>query len=149
MIRTFIDYHIAITGRVWDSIDHISEAQFVSDDDYSRGSIQNLMVHLANTDLNWMTRLKKLPDARSQMKSYEEYPDRASARTYWDSVAGDVGDYVSQLTEQHLSAKPVDISGPRWEVLLHLVNHGTNHRSTVLQKLNELGAPAFDQDFIL
>jgi hypothetical protein len=31
----------------------------------------------------------------------------------------------------------------------HLVNHGTDHRSTVLQKLTEFGAPTFDQDFII
>lgn len=149
MIRTFIDYHIAIMGRLWDSIGHISEAQFVSDDAYSRGSIRNLMVHIANTDLNWMTGLKHLPDVRGQMKSYAEYPDRESARTYWEAVAGDLSAYVGELTEPELSTNPPDIPGERWEVLLHLVNHGTDHRSTVLQKLAELGAPTFDQDFII
>jgi uncharacterized damage-inducible protein DinB len=37
---------------------------------------------------------------------------------------------------------------PRWAILLHLVNHGTDHRATVLEKLTDLGAPTFDQDFI-
>jgi uncharacterized damage-inducible protein DinB len=48
-----------------------------------------------------------------------------------------------------LDQKPPEFTHPRWAVLLHLVNHGTDHRSTVLQKLTEFGAPTFDQDFII
>jgi uncharacterized damage-inducible protein DinB len=147
MVKTFIAYHQAITRRVWDSIDQITEEQFLSDDAYSRGSIRNLMVHLANTDRNWLTGLKNLPDVRAQMKEYQEYPDRASVRAYWESVAKDLAEYLETLTEAELNENPQDIPGQRWKVLLHLVNHGTDHRSTVLQRLHEIGAPTFDQDF--
>jgi len=149
MVRTFIDYHIDMTRRVWASIDRITEQQFVADDPYSRGSIRNLMVHLSHTDLRWLTGLKNLPDPGKTMQAYETYPDRASAHDYWESVAADLGEYVNGLDDAALGQNPKDIPGPRWEVLLHLVNHGTDHRSTVLQKLHELGAPTFDQDFIL
>ena len=148
MIRTFIEYDIAMTRRVWASIDQIDEQQFLADDAYSRGSIRNLMVHLTHTDLRWLTGLKNLPDLEN-MKKYEEYPDRASVREYWESVAAELSSYVSRLDEAQLSENPADIPGPRWEVLLHLVNHGTDHRSTVLQRLHELAAPTFDQDFIM
>jgi hypothetical protein len=30
-----------------------------------------------------------------------------------------------------------------------MINHGTDHRATVLQKLHDLGAPTFDQDLII
>jgi len=146
IIKTLIDYHIATTRRVWESIDKISDEQFLADDAYSRGSIRNLMVHLANTDRNWLDGLKNQPER--QFKKYEEYPDRASVRSYWDSVAKDVSDYVSNVSETELNQNPVDIPSPRWAVLLHLVNHGTDHRSTVLQKLTEYGAPTFDQDLV-
>ena len=86
-IRTFIEYHVAMTTRVWDSIDQITEQQFLTDDAYSRGSIRNLMVHLAHTDLRWLTGMKDLPDPEG-MKKYEEYPDRATVRKYWETVAG-------------------------------------------------------------
>jgi len=41
------------------------------------------------------------------------------------------------------------IPGPNWQALLHLANHGTDHRSTVLEHLHALGVPTFDQDLIL
>jgi uncharacterized damage-inducible protein DinB len=146
IIKTLIEYHTATTRRVWESIDQISDEQFLADDAYSRGSIRNLLVHLANTDRNWLDGLKNLPER--QFKKYEEYPDRASVHSYWDSVAIDVSDYVSNVSEIELNQNPVDIPSPRWAVLLHLVNHGTDHRSTVLQKLTEYGAPTFDQDLV-
>lgn len=34
-------------------------------------------------------------------------------------------------------------------VLPHMLNHGTDHRSKILRALKEVGAPPFDQDFIL
>jgi uncharacterized damage-inducible protein DinB len=41
---------LEITRRVWDTIREIADEQFLADDAYSRGSIRNLMVHLASTD---------------------------------------------------------------------------------------------------
>ena len=150
LIRTFTEYHIAMTRRVWDSIDQITEEQFISDDAYSRGSIRNLMVHLANTDSNWLAGLKNIPEEQdAPKKKYEDYQDRASVRAFWDATAKDLVDFAATLTEAELGEDPVDIQNPRWQVLLHIINHGTDHRSTVLQRLHEFGAPTFDQDFIM
>ena len=147
MVKVFIAYHHDITRRVWDSVDKITDQQFLADDAYSRGSIRNLMVHLANTDRNWLRGLKNLP--RSDFKGYDAYPDRLSVRTYWNAVAEELATYAGNLGEDELNQNPSEIPGPRWEILLHLVNHGTDHRSTILQKLHEYGAPTFDQDFII
>ena len=150
LFKTFIEYHIDMSRRVWDSIDQITEEQFLADDAYSRGSIRNLMVHLANTDSNWLAGLKNIPEEEDAPKrKYEDYPNRASVHAFSEGTAKDVADYVEALTEAELGENPMDISNPRWQVLLHMINHGTDHRSTILQKLHEFGAPTFDQDFIM
>lgn len=147
MIRTYLDYHLVMTRRVWDSIDRITDEQFLQDDAYSRGSIRNFMVHLASTDRRWLAGLKDQPDA-GHLK-FEDYSDRAGARVVFESVARDLADYAAVLSEAGLEGNPADIPNPRWQVLLHMVNHGTDHRATVLEKLQEFGAPTFAQDFIL
>jgi uncharacterized damage-inducible protein DinB len=146
MIKTMIEYHIATTRRVWESIDQLSDGQFLADDAYSRGSIRNLMVHLASTDRRWLTGLKNQADV-GHLK-FEDYPTRAPAREVFESVAKNLTEYVNNLSEEDLSLNAIGSPGPRWHILLHLVNHGTDHRSTVLQKLTELGAPTFDQDLV-
>lgn len=147
LIRTFIEYHLDMTCRVWDSIDQITDEQFLADDAYSRGSIRNLMVHLASTDRRWLAGLKNLEDV-GHLK-FEDYNSRAQAREVFEGVLKDLAEYTVTLTEADLDSPNDKIQEPRWQILLHLVNHGTDHRSTVLQRLHEFGAPTFDQDFIM
>ena len=149
LVQTFVKYHLDMTRRVWESIDHITEEQFLADDAYSRGSIRNLMVHLTSTDSNWLAGLKNIPESEDPpRKEYEDYPDRVSVRAFWETTAKDVAEFVETLTEASLKENPIDIPSSRWQVLLHMINHGTDHRSTVLQRLHEFGAPTFDQDLI-
>jgi uncharacterized damage-inducible protein DinB len=142
-----VEYHIAMTRRVWDSVDQLSERDFLAEDSYSRGSIRNLMVHLASVERRWLTGLKNLPDV-GHLK-FEDYPTKAAARTMFEQVSEDLGDYVRQLDEVQMNESAEGIPSPRWQILMHLVNHGTDHRATVLQRLQACGAPTFDQDLIL
>lgn len=147
LIKIFVAYHLAMTRRVWIAVEAITEEQFLADDVYSRGSIRNLLVHLTSTDRRWLAGLKDLPEVGHL--NFGDYPTRESARAIFEQVAADLDAYVNTLTETELNARSNGIPNPRWTVLLHLVNHGTDHRATVLQKLTELGVPTFDQDFIL
>ncbi len=36
-----------------------------------------------------------------------------------------------------------------WEILAHVVNHTTDHRAQMLRLLYDLGAPTFEQDFVI
>jgi uncharacterized damage-inducible protein DinB len=147
LIKTFIEYHLDMTRRVWDSIDQITDEQFLVDDAYSRGSIRNLMVHLASTDRRWLAGLKNLPDV-GHLK-FEDYSTRVDAQQVFEQVATDLNEYGKTLTAEELDQNPNDLPNPRWVVILHIINHGTDHRSTVLQRLHEFGVPTFDQDFIM
>lgn len=147
MIQLFIEYHIDMTRRVWDAIDEITDEQFLADDVYSRGSIRNLMVHLASTDRRWLAGLKNLEDVGHL--TLEDYSTRASARETFESTAKDLAEYSATLTEEALNNPTDKVEQPQWQILLHLVNHGTDHRATVLQQLNEFGVETFAQDFII
>ncbi len=147
LIQLYIEYHIEMTRRVWDLIDTITDEQFLSGDEYSQGSIRNLMVHLASVDRRWLAGLKNLEDV-GHLKQ-DDFLTCAAARGAFENVAKDLSVYVSTLTEDALN-KPTDkIDQPQWQILLHLVNHGTDHRATVLQQLNEFGVKTFPQDLVM
>ena len=147
LVKTFIDYHIDMTRRVWDSIQQLTDEQFLADDAYSRGSVRNLMVHLANTDRRWLAGLKNLPDV-GHLK-FEDYLTRGEAQQVFEQVANDLNEYANSLTAEELDQNPNDLPNPRWVVILHIINHGTDHRATVLQRLNELGVKTFPQDLVM
>ncbi len=56
-------------------------------------------------------------------------------------------DYVHALTEAELAAVPDGLLETRWEALVHIFTHGTDHRAQILSMLHGLGAPTFNQDF--
>jgi len=147
LIQLYVEYHIEMTRRVWDLIDTITDEQFLAEDGYSQGSLRNLMVHLASVDRRWLAGLKNLDDV-GHLKQ-EDFLTRAAAREAFENVAKDLAEYISTLTEDVLN-KPTDkVDRSQWQILLHLVNHGTDHRATVLQRLNELGVKTFPQDLVI
>jgi uncharacterized damage-inducible protein DinB len=147
LFRTLISYHVDMTRHVLNSINHLSEEQFLADDSYSRGSIRNLMVHLASTDRRWLAGLNNLPDV-GHLK-FEDFQTKKGTQEAFEQILKDLAEYSNALSNDELMQSANNIPNPRWAVLLHLINHGTDHRATVLQKLTEYGAPTFDQDFIL
>ena len=81
--------------------------------------------------------------------NFDDFQTKVAARETFEKIAKDLAEYASTLTEADLNSSNDKINEPRWQILLHIINHGTDHRSTVLQRLHEFGAPTFDQDFIM
>jgi len=142
--RTLIDYNYALCDRT-----QLSDEQFVQEIDYSHGSIRNQMVHVAVVDARWVRGLQGDPDARTYTVDPADYPTRAAVRELWDASVHEVKAYVATLDDDALSRTPPGMGGPVWQVLVHLANHGTDHRAQILRALHDFGAPTFDQDLIL
>jgi uncharacterized damage-inducible protein DinB len=81
-----------------------------------------------------------------------ELIDRQITREYWDRTEQDMHDYLGALTEEMLSQKPISEGEDRdlllWQILLHVVNHGTDHRAQILRILHDLGVSTTAQDYI-
>ena len=149
ILRTLVAYNYALYYRVWDSIMTLSDEQFVADIEYSHGSIRNQIVHVATVDSRWLQGLKEQPGARAFNLEPADYPSRNSARELWDTTSKQVTDYVASLDEASLAQISQGMGGPVWHVVVHLVNHGTDHRAQILRALYDFGAPTFDQDLVL
>jgi uncharacterized damage-inducible protein DinB len=148
IVRTMTDYNYTWQRKVWDSIMTLSDEQFLADIPYSHGSLRNHMVHLANTDSGWLRGLKGEPDARARRYNPEDYVVRESVRAICEQAAGEVTAYITALTEADLDHQPDGMPMTVGQTLLHLVNHGTDHRAQVLRALHDFGAPTFDQDLV-
>jgi len=146
IVRAMIDYHYARQYRLWDSIMTLTDEQFTTEIPYSHGSIRNHMVHLPAVDTRWLKGLREEADARTFNYEPPDYPTRDSARMLTEKVADEVKQYIATLDEEALAYMPQGMPLARWQVILHVVNHGTDHRAQVLRILHDFGAPTFEQD---
>ena len=81
------------------------------------------------------------------------FDDREYIRTKWDRIEQSMRDHLAQLQDDMLFDKPIkepeeDKDLIVWQVLLHVVNHGTDHRAQLLRLIHDLGVKTTSQDFI-
>jgi uncharacterized damage-inducible protein DinB len=86
----------------------------------------------------------------------EEFPTFESLRARWADEASPLMDFVANVTEERLYSKITYIStegNPHerilWECMLHLVNHGTQHKTEAAAILTNLGYSPGDIDLIV
>jgi uncharacterized damage-inducible protein DinB len=149
--RHFYEYHFAENRKIWDSyITSLSDEQFTQNVDYAHGSVRNQIVHLMSVDDAWFSDLRGVENPESLDPANSD--DRKIIRAYGDKVEQNMRDYLATLRDDMLFEKPFAEGEDKdlilWQVLLHVVNHGTDHRAQLLRLLNDLGVKTAPQDYI-
>jgi uncharacterized damage-inducible protein DinB len=144
IIHTMVEYHVASNRRLWHHLmEHVTDEQFTQALGYSHGSIRHQIVHLAQTDRYWLHDIQaKLVTGLTPA----DYPTRQSFTTIWEGIEQALLAYVQSLTAADLEEVPAGLVETRWQALVHVVNHGTDHRAQILSMLHSLGAPTYGQD---
>ena len=148
--RQFYDYHFAENRKMWDYVTALSYQQFTQNVGYSTGSVRNQIIHLMSVDEVWFSGLRGVePPERFNSADFD---DREIIRAHWDAVEQAMRAYLAKLQDDMLFEKPFAEGEDKdlilWQVLLHVVNHGTDHRAQLLRLLNDLGVKTGPQDYI-
>ncbi len=155
-IARLFDYNYWAFERVWGCIEQITDEQFIQPLGYSRGPIRDQVVHLMSATWRWVERLQ-LVEASPRLV-YEDFTSKAATKTMWDQMRGDVMRYIRSLDQAQLdevirweiSSLALTSHSPRWELLLHVANHGTDHRAQILAMLHEhFRVGTVEQDMLL
>lgn len=149
--RHFYDYHFAENHKIWDYVMELTPEQITQPVSYSRGSVRDQVLHLIDCDDSWFSELQGV--APSEPVPSTDMDDRQVIRVRWDSIEQSMRDYLAGLQDDTLFEKPIkepeeDQGLTVWQVLLHVANHGTDHRAQILRLLNDLGLKTESQDYI-
>jgi uncharacterized damage-inducible protein DinB len=153
-IKRLYDYTYWAHHRVWQhAILPLSDEQYHRPLAYSIGSIHQQVVHTMSAEWMWFSRMRgETPRA---MLDPADFPDRPAVRARWDEVEAMVRAYLEALSEADLDRRfeyrttgGTPDSQPLGEVLLHVVNHGTDHRAQMLAQIHAMGGPTIEQDLI-
>lgn len=159
-IHRLFDYNYWMHRALWDKcILPLTDEQFTFYNDYSKGSVQRQLVHTMSVEQLWLSRIQGVnPNA---LPKPDEYPTRESIRARWDEIEADWRTYLTALTEADLERtveykyiiKSGEITETRrmrlWEILVQVVNHGTDHRAQILAAIHHAGRATMEQDYTL
>ncbi|MEP7292066.1 MAG: DinB family protein [Chloroflexota bacterium] len=146
-VRHLYEYHFRANRKLWDEcVMLLTQEQFLQPSDYSMGSVRNQLVHLLNIDERWFSGMRG--DALPDFLDPQPFENRDEIRAMWDAVEAKMREYLAALTDEMLG-KPLTEGDPfpLAQVLLHVANHGTDHRAQVLALLHQLGVKTFPQDY--
>lgn len=150
--RQFFDYHFSENRNIWDScITSLSFEQFIQRAAYSHGSVRDQIVHLMSVDDVWFSELQGIQPSEPLPTS--NFDDREIIRMRWDDIEQNMQNFLGELIDNRLFDKPIqepdeDKNLIVWQVLLHVANHGTDHRAQLLRLLNDMGVKTLSQDYI-
>ena len=150
-VRLLYAYNSWANHRVVDACAPVDTAKSTQNLHSSFSSIRDTLRHVMFAEWLWLERWL----GRSPGFPAEEFPDLASLRSRWQKIEADLNAFVGKLSVADLervveykNTKGHAFANPMWQMLQHVVNHGTYHRGQVTTMLRQLAGTPIATDLI-
>lgn len=157
-VKRLYEYHAEVTERVLQAVENLTAEQFTGVVVLGQPSLRDTLVHLCDaqrTHLSWWDGSLSGEEAFSREFPPDDYPDIQAVRQMWEDLRRDTRKFIDTLTvdadlERVYSRRSGDGVRERrlWEMMLHVLNHGTQHRSEAALMLTALGHSPGDLDYL-
>ena len=138
LIRGIWGYHWWGNGKLFDEAAALGEETAGKEvgRQFSFPTLKGMLAHIYGADRIWLARWK----GESPVKLYgdADFASLAVLRTSWDALEAEQRAFVTSLgtadLERTLDYKATDgkpFAQPLWQMLQHVVNHATHHRSEI------------------
>lgn len=153
-LRTLVEYHYWARDRMLEAVEGLDGGDLTRDLGNSFSSVRDTLVHLFGAERIWCARWQGEPP--QGMPDPAQFPDLAAIRRAWSeqetrlrAVVDGFGESgVERVIEYRMMNGQLQ-SQPFWQMLQHLVNHGSYHRGQVTTMLRQLKhAPPRSTDLI-
>ncbi|HEU4760286.1 MAG TPA: DinB family protein [Dehalococcoidia bacterium] len=154
MVRTLYGYNEWANGRILAALAGLSDEELLRPRGVSHNSLGMDLLHLVGGQVGWLSNWQ-------EGAPWVPLPAAASGR-FDDNLADwfrrsqeAIREFIGSLTGEELGEKRTDqMPGGRsrqmllWDMMLHVVNHGTQHRSEAAMALTAMGRSPGDLDFL-
>ena len=153
-IHSLFDYNYWVNERILETAAGLSNGQFTAPGPVSHGSLRDTLVHTLSAE--WVWRLRCQGTSPGRMLSQGDFPDLESLKRRWDDDEEAMRAYLSGLTDEDLTSiigysrtEGIQVETPLWQILLHVINHGTQSRSEAAVILTQFGHSPGDLDYMI
>lgn len=158
-IKRLYAYDAEATGRILDTAAKLSAEQFVARVVEGQRSVRDTLVHMIDTQLvhfSWIDGSMTREESFARQFPPEDYPDIAAVRRFRRLASSEKGNFLGTLVHDSDMARAYSRTmadgGPRsrylWEIMLHVANHSTQHRSEVAVMLTAMRLSPGDLDLL-
>lgn len=151
--KLMCDYNYWAHHQLWDGVLQLSEEQFRTPNTCFTISVHEQVLNTLGSEWLWMARLRGISPTTRLTPAM--LPDRDTIRVKWVEVEAEVRAYVDHIRESQLSeviTYTTTFGEPqrnaRWEILTHMFNYSTDHRSRVVAMLKPLGVDIPELDLL-
>ncbi len=153
-VLTLFEYNYWANRLILQAAAGLSPEQFTAPVRLSFGSLRGTLVHTYGTEQLWRLRCQE-GISPSSLAAEAGFPDLDSLRQAWEQEERVMRAYLASLADDDLQGairyttmRGVPYETVLWQILAHMVNHGTQFRSEAGVALTELGHSPGDVDFI-
>lgn len=153
-LQFLFDYNYWTRDRILEVAAKLSTQQLLEAKPYAHGSMRNTLVHILSAEWVWRVRCQEgiSPPA---LYRFEDYPSVEIIRQAWQQEEERMRTYLRSLSDMELDrvVPYTRINGDAeqnvlWRLLVHVVNHGTEHRSILAAELTGYGHSPGDVDIV-
>jgi uncharacterized damage-inducible protein DinB len=144
----------------WATLANLDAAAKLTEDELHRPmgdsfkGVLGTLVHTFRADRVWLNRLKG--DVKAPMIPKGESFTFAELREAWTKVLEELESVIGGFSEEDLAAdirffsvvKQKELQVPRWQAILHMVNHASYHRGQITTMLLQLNHQPASTDLI-
>lgn len=154
-ISALFDYNRWANRRILHAASGLSDSQFCLPQSAELGSLRQILVHVYGAEWIWRKRCEEQISPPA-LPNEEEFVDFGALHARWREEEEAMGVYIDALADTQLEGEMTyrttsgrELSAPLWQVLLHLINHGTQHRAEAAVLLTSLDRSPGDIDLIV
>ncbi len=152
---TLYKYNDWANRRILTAAAKLTPEQFLAETSLSWGSVRDVLVHILGAEWIWRMRLQH-GAAPTELLRPPDFPTYDSLVERWRAEQEELGAYVAGLLDDEVN-RPVLYRNTKgrafeavlWQILAHVVNHGTQHRAEMAHVLTSYGCSPGDIDLIM
>ena len=153
-LQTLVAYNVWADRRVLDAVERIAPDALSSPASVSHGSLLGTLAHIYAAESIWRLRCE-VGVSPTALPTASDFPTLGALRERWEDEAHAWRAFVATLTDadaqrtvRYTTTRGAAFETPLWQIVVHVVNHGTQFRAEAAVLLTQHGASPGDLDLI-
>jgi uncharacterized damage-inducible protein DinB len=153
-MQLLFGYNSWANSRILQAATKVSQGQFAAPAAFPHGGLQGTLTHTFFAE--WIWRKRWQGESPATWMTPEEFPTLKSIQTRWLQEEKELMEFVKSVEDDKLNdvfsfktTRGETRQNILWQTMLHVINHGTQHRSEAAALLTEMGNSPGDIDLIL